>query len=148
VNIKYICNDKIVFFSNYDSNKGKQIEFSQNVSCLFFWPTINMQIRMLGDIKKCTKNFSDEHFYNRSQLKNALAISSNQSAVISSFSKVKQKFDDCVKNKNLSERPDYWGGYEIEPVYFEFWKGGENRLNKREEYKLEENEWTFSILEP
>lgn len=149
VNVKYILNDKLIFFSNYNSNKAKQIQISENVACLFFWPQINSQIRLLGTIRNSSNEFSNDHFSNRSIHKNALAISSNQSQQIESYEKVKNKYKTVLNNYTEStKRPSYWGGYEITPNYFEFWQGRENRLNKREEYLLKNNEWVYSILEP
>ena len=152
VNVKYILNDKLIFFSNYNSNKAKQIQISENVACLFFWPQINSQIRLLGTIRNSSNEFSNDHFSNRSIYKNALAISSNQSQQIESYEKVKNKYKTVLSNYTEStNRPSYWGGYEITPNYFEFWKGEKNRLNLREEFKLidsKQNLWSRCYLEP
>ncbi len=148
VNLKYVNNNQLIFFSNYESNKAKQFNLCSNVSCVFFWPSINIQIRINGVIERTSANFSDEHFLKRSRVKNALSISSDQSSKISSFDEVVCKFNKVLKKSSIDNRPPYWGGYSITPNYFEFWKGSSNRLNKREEYKLSNDTWIYSILEP
>lgn len=152
VNIKYIDNNKLIFFSNYQSNKAIQINKVNNVSCIFYWKSTQTQIRIEGSIMKCSQEMSDNHFKNRNREKNALAISSNQSKSIKSYENVKEKFDiTLASDSKLDKRPDYWGGYEIKPNYFEFWAGKSNRLNMREEFRLVDEEnglWTKAFLEP
>ena len=148
VNLKYSNGNELIFFSNYQSNKAKQFDSCNSVSCLFFWQTIGIQIRIRGTIRKTSSAISDKHFALRSEEKNALAISSNQSSVISSFDEVKKNFNNALNNANLLKRPDNWGGYSVEPNYFEFWEAGTNRLNKREQFELHSNDWVYSILEP
>lgn len=148
VNVKYIQDDKIIFFSNYESNKARQFALCNKVSCLFYWPTIDSQIRIQGIISKTSKNFSDLHFRSRTPEKNAAAISSMQSSFIDSYDLVKQNYKSAIKQKVLTNRPEYWGGYSINPDYFEFWSGNADRLNKREEYKLVNNIWRYAVLQP
>jgi|TARA_B100001093_G_scaffold126483_1_gene119041 pyridoxamine 5'-phosphate oxidase len=148
VNAKYIIDDKLIFFSNYGSNKAQQIMNSNQVACLFFWPTTKIQTRISGTITKSSSEISNEHFKKRSIQKNASAISSRQSNKVESFSIINNKYQNVLDNFESIDRPDYWGGYSICPNYFEFWRGDKNRLNKREEYKLHDGEWVYSILEP
>lgn len=148
VNLKYIKDNELIFFSNYKSKKGRQFNSCSNVSCAFFWPTINVQVRIEGTIKKTSSLISDQHFENRSLKKNALAISSNQSSIAKSYDDIKIKFQNELENGNLKKRPSYWGGYSISPSCFEFWRGEKNRLNKREEYRNNGKKWVYSILEP
>jgi pyridoxamine 5'-phosphate oxidase len=148
VNLKYVKDSKLIFFSNYNSNKSLQFEKLPHVSCTFFWTATNVQVRISGGIEKTSPQFSDMHFQKRSREKNALAISSNQSSKISSYDDVKKKYSDVLKNTKIYNRPSYWGGFSVTPYYFEFWQGRENRLNKREEFLLKNNEWVYSILEP
>tara|TARA_B110000046_G_scaffold10415_1_gene10405 strand:+ start:2395 stop:2988 length:594 start_codon:yes stop_codon:yes gene_type:complete len=148
VNLKYVKDSKLIFFSNYNSNKSQQFQKYPYVSCTFFWSTIDVQIRINGFIEKTSSEFSDLHFSKRSKEKNALSIASYQSSKISSFDEVVKKFNEVLKKNSIDKRPSYWGGYSITPNYFEFWKGGNNRLNKREEFLLKEGKWIYSILEP
>lgn len=149
VNLKYIDDDKWIFFTNYKSIKSQNFEGHNQISCLFYWESINVQIRIKARIAKCSHEFSDLHFKGRSDSKNALAISSNQSRTISSYNTVIKNYNDTLKDKILiSKRPDYWGGYEFMPYYFEFWEGHESRLNKRIIFELKDGLWAASLLQP
>lgn len=149
INIKYITENSLIFFSNYDSKKAKDIQHNNNISGIFFWNNINIQIRLEGIINKIDSTESDEHFSQRSLEKNILAISSAQSNIIKSYDEVLKKYNNIKDNKHaLTQRPSYWGGYEIKPNYFEFWYGHKNRLNKRVSYIYEDDEWNKFYLEP
>ena len=106
---------------------------------------------MMAKIKKTSKEFSDEHFLNRSDKKNALAISSYQSNVTNSYEDVLENYNKVLENKEiLKSRPDYWGGYSFQPLSFEFWEGNSYRLNRREKFILSnDNEtWEKQFLQP
>ena len=99
-------------------------------------------------IKKISGKLSDKYFSNRSKEKNALAISSQQSKPISSFDLVKQNYFNAIKEADLKKRPKYWGGYEFVPYEFEFWSGHKYRLNKRTHFKLSNDVWKKTFLQP
>lgn len=150
VNIKCIKNNKFIFFSNYASSKGRDLKANNKSSATFFWDTINTQIRIKGKITKTSKVISDTHFNSRSFDKNILAISSNQSKTIMSYSDVKRQYMkvyDKLEGQIL-KRPAYWGGYELNPFYFEFWEGDDSRINKRKAFTLVDQIWESSYLEP
>lgn len=148
VNLKIVDNNKFIFFSNYHSPKSVQFNSHDQVALNFFWASINSQIRIIGKIKKTSSNFNKEYFANRSPGKNALAISSKQSSEISSFNEIKKKYKKVKECADTKICPDYWGGFEIKPYQFEFWKGNKNRLNKREQFNLISQKWDLKILEP
>tara|TARA_B100000674_G_C37917162_1_gene951521 strand:+ start:1225 stop:1821 length:597 start_codon:yes stop_codon:yes gene_type:complete len=148
VNLKSIVGDELFFFSNYESPKSRQFNSHSQISALFYWSSINVQIRMKAKIKKASKSLSDQHFKNRAKSKNALAISSNQSEKIDSYESVKNKYEKVLKENSLVHRPDYWGGFAFRPYYIEFWVGDENRLNKREVYEKTATKWIKYYLEP
>lgn len=148
VNLKTIDADNWIFYSNYKSPKAIQFKEHPNISSLFFWQTINSQIRMKGRISKLSSDLSDLHFSRRSNEKNALAISSMQSQEIDSFNTILLNYKNTLKKINESSRPEYWGGFSFSPVEIEFWKGNDNRLNKRELYKFIEGNWIKTILQP
>ena len=148
VNIKYLLKNEMIFFTNYDSPKANEFKQNSNISALFFWHSINIQIRIKGKIKKTKKKFSDNYFFKRDKNKNALAISSHQSSVIEEYSKVIENYNRVLQTNKLDIRPDYWGGYSIKPYSFEFWEGNKNRLNKRERFIYNLNKWNKEILEP
>ena len=147
VNIKFIIDDKWIFFSNYESAKSEQFSTHNQISALFYWSSIDVQIRIKGKIAKTSKSFSDNYFKNRSYSKNALAISSQQSKVIESYDKVLDSYNDTLKQSNKL-RPLTWGGYKFKPYSIEFWQGDDNRVNKRELYINNKKNWTYSILQP
>ena len=80
--------------------------------------------------------------------KNALAISSRQSELIGSYEEVTKNYNNCLESSNLRECPDYWGGYSFTPYYFEFWKGHESRLNKRDVFEANNDNWNHLIIQP
>ena len=149
VNLKYIVSNEWIFFSNYDSAKSRSFKLHPQISAILYWKKTNTQIRMKANIFKTNKKFSDKHFATRSDEKNALAVSSNQSKPIDNFDEVKAKYKATLDNKDLLQtRPSYWGGYSFKPYSFEFWTGNEFRLNKRSLYKENKDDWDYYLLEP
>ena len=148
VNLKFINNDEFIFFSNYESPKAAAFNSHNQIAALIYWSSINVQIRMKAKIKKTTVEFNQKYFFDRSEEKNALAISSKQSKPINSYSQVKENYNKSLKNDDLKKCPEFWGGYSFAPYYFEFWEGHELRLNKREVYEKSDNTWKHLILQP
>ena len=148
VNLKFITKDEFIFFSNYDSPKASSFNSHNQIAALVYWPSINTQIRMKATIKRTTDEFNQNYFFNRSEEKNALAISSNQSKPIDSYNQVKENYNKSLKNDDLKKCPEFWGGYSFTPYYFEFWEGHESRLNKREVYEKSDDSWKHLILQP
>ena len=148
VNLKFINNNEFIFFSNYNSPKAEAFNSYNQISALFFWPSINTQIRIKAIIKKTSNEFNNKYFKQRLGDKNTLAISSQQSKMISSFDLVIEKYEDTKKKQNLFECPDYWGGYSFTPYEIEFWEGNSSRINKRNLYSKNKGTWQHSILEP
>jgi len=148
VNLKIITNDEFVFFSNYNSPKASAFISNNQIAALVYWPSINVQIRMKAKIKRTTDEFNQNYFFDRSEKKNALAISSSQSKIIDSFDTVEENFRKSLKNDDLKKCPEFWGGYSFTPYYFEFWEGHESRLNKREVYEKSDDSWKHLILQP
>lgn len=148
VNLKFVDNKNFIFFSNYNSLKAKDFNSHNQITGLIYWNSINVQIRIKALIKKTKKNFNKKYFLTRGLNKNALAISSNQSQPVKSYEEVIKNYEKIISGKNLKDCPDYWGGYIFTPYYFEFWSGHESRLNKREIYKLDNDNWIKSYLQP
>ena len=147
VNIKYLNDDKFIFFSNYKSVKANDIETNNKASLVFFWNTVNIQIIIQGSVFKIDESSSDEHWLIRSREKRALAISSYQSSPIASYDEVVKNFEICLKS-NLTHRPSYWGGYSLAPNYYEIWEGNKNRVNKRHIFKLTKDKWNDTFIQP
>ena len=148
VNLKFISNDEFIFFSNYNSPKAFAFKSHNQIAALIYWPSINVQIRMKAQIKKTSKEFNQKYFFNRSADKNALAISSNQSKLIESYGRVKEKYNKSLESDDLKKCPKYWGGYSFTPNYFEFWEGNKSRINKREVFDKIDGLWKHSFLQP
>ena len=149
VNLKYIEGNMWYFFSNYNSLKAQQFENNNNISALIYWNKISTQIRMKAKIKKASKEFSDKHWASRDLSKNALAISSRQSQEIRSYDDIKYDYKNVFNGiSSETPRPDYWGGFYFIPYYFEFWKGAENRLNKRKVFMYSDDSWSSYKLSP
>jgi len=148
VNLKYIQGDEFTFFSNYNSEKSNQFESHNQISAVFFWNNINVQIRIKGKIKKLKRKNSIQYFKKREPHKNALAISSYQSMIISSYADIEKSYKHTLKNNDLKKCPEYWGGYSFTPYYFEFWEGHESRINKREVFDKNDGLWKQSFLQP
>lgn len=148
VNLKFISNNEFIFFSNYNSPKASSFNSHDQIAALVYWPSINVQIRIKAKIKKTSNKYNQKYFLHRSEEKNALAISSNQSKIIDSFNKVQENFKKSLRNDDLKECPKYWGGFSFTPYEIEFWEGSEFRLNKRNFYKKDKDVWSHSILEP
>ena len=148
VNLKFIDEDKIIFFTNYNSKKSTQFMSHKQIAVNIFWQKTNTQIRIKANVRKSSKEYNNSYFRTRSPHKNALAISSKQSQAISSYSKVVEKYEEVMKNNDLIECPSYWGGYEFTPYEIEFWKGHKFRLNKRDLYVKVDKLWSHNILEP
>jgi len=148
VNLKFVDDNKFIFFSNYNSPKSNAFITHNQISALIYWPSINFQIRIKAVINKTSKEYNDEYFKERSIYKNALAISSKQSMPIKSYEDVKKNYSNSLNSDNLVECPEYWGGCFFIPYYFEFWEGHDSRLNKRNVYEMISKEWHHYILQP
>ncbi|MDA8957348.1 pyridoxamine 5'-phosphate oxidase family protein [Gammaproteobacteria bacterium] len=148
VNLKFISNDEFIFFSNYGSPKASSFNSHDQIAALLYWPSINVQIRMKAKIKRTTDEYNQNYFFNRSEEKNALAISSSQSKLIDSYNQVKENYNKSLNNDDLKTCPKYWGGFSFVPYDIEFWEGNEFRLNKRNLYTKDNTSWNHFILEP
>ena len=148
VNLKFITNDEFIFFSNYNSLKASSFNSHNQIAALVYWPSINVQIRMKAKIKKTCDEYNQKYFFDRLKEKNALAISSNQSKPIDSYSQVIENYNRSLESNDLKKCPEYWGGYSFIPYYFEFWVGHESRINKREVFDKFNGIWKRSFLQP
>jgi pyridoxamine 5'-phosphate oxidase len=148
--LKFFDEKGFVFFTNYDSEKGKSIENNIKVGLHFFWPALDRQVRISGFAEKTNTEISDYYFQSRPLLSQLSAIVSEQSREIPSRKFLEDKFKKLkneLKNKN-PQRPENWGGYRIKPVKIEFWQGRENRLHDRFVYEIQNEGWTIKRLAP
>lgn len=140
-----------IFYTNYDSEKGKAISNNPNICLSFFWHTMERQVIIKGIAEKTTTNISDGYFESRPDGSKLGAIVSNQSEVIPSRTVLEDKLKQLEKDfqgKEIS-RPDFWGGFLVKPIEVEFWQGRPNRLHDRIRYKLQEDfSWIIERLSP
>ena len=140
----------LVFFTNYDSQKSKDILVNNNVTANFFWPQLEKQIRISGTASKLEKEKSDEYFNNRPLESKLGAIISNQSSIIPLDYDFSAKIEEYKSNNTSSSiiRPENWGGFIIKVNLFEFWQGRPSRLHDRLCYNLESGRWKISRKSP
>ena len=148
VNLKFIADKNFIFFSNYNSPKSYDFKEHNQITALVYWNSTNTQIRMKAKIERTPKEFNESYFLKRSEQKNALSISSNQSEYIDSYESVKEKYLKSLEHDDLKKCPEFWGGYSFTPYYFEFWEGHSSRLNKRDVYEKSDDSWKHLILQP
>ena len=146
--LKKFSEKGFVFYTNYKSKKGIDINNNPNVSISFFWPSFERQVIIEGICSKITNKESDKYFYSRPIDSQIGAIISNQSSEIPNRDYIENKFDSFKSDKTEILRPLNWGGYIINPINVEFWQGRKNRLHDRILYYKNDNSWLFKRLSP
>jgi len=149
--LKKFTHEGFIFYTNYESEKGKAIANNPNVCISFFWPNMERQIIIKGTAGKIAENLSDGYFESRPTGSQLGAIVSDQSSVIPSRESLENKLTELeqkYEGKEI-ERPDYWGGYLVKPKSIEFWQGRPNRLHDRIRFTLQKDfDWKMERLAP
>lgn len=142
--------DGLVFYTNYNSQKGNALLKSPNACLSFFWPGLEQQIIIKGIINKVSPEMSDDYFYKRPFESQIGAVVSGQSSVIDLTENLDMKAIELQKEYEgkTVPRPEYWGGYILKPVEFEFWQGRPSRLHDRLRYRSENTNWIVERLAP
>ena len=146
--LKKFSKSGFVFFTNYNSRKGLNINLNSNVCLSFYWPNFERQVIVNGEATKISETDSVEYFDSRPKGSKIGAIISNQSNVIESRDLLDKKFSELLKLDIPLNKPDHWGGYLVKPTEIEFWQGRENRLHDRIIYKNGDKDWKFYRLSP
>lgn len=150
VYLRDISDKGMVFYTNYNSSKGKDILSNPAVSLLFHWGELERQVRIRGMASKLNEKQSDEYFKNRPRESQIGAWASEQSNKIQSRSALNEKvtyFEEKFKDFDVP-RPDFWGGFIVQPSLFEFWQGRSSRLHDRILYEKQDDKWALSRLSP
>ncbi|TBN03024.1 pyridoxamine 5'-phosphate oxidase [Hyunsoonleella flava] len=149
--LKKFTYEGFIFYTNYNSEKGKAIAKNPNVCLSFFWHGAERQVIIKGKAEKIAPNLSDGYFESRPKGSQLGALASNQSEVVPDRAFLEDKLktlEEEYKGKEV-ERPAYWGGYIVKPVELEFWQGRPNRLHDRIRYRLQDDyNWEVNRLSP
>ena len=149
--LKKYSEEGFIFYTNYNSEKGKAITNNPNVCLSFFWHSLERQVIIKGIAEKTPTNISDGYFDSRPDGSKLGAIVSNQSEVIPSRAILEDKLKQLELDYQGKEimRPEFWGGFLIKPVEVEFWQGRPNRLHDRIRYQLQDDfSWKIDRLSP
>jgi pyridoxamine 5'-phosphate oxidase len=149
--LKKFNEEGFIFYTNYDSEKGKAILQNPNVCLSFFWPTVERQIIIKGIAEQTPDNISDNYFASRPDGSKLGAIVSPQSEIIPNREFLEHNLSVLEKEWEGKEilRPKHWGGFLVRPVDVEFWQGRPNRLHDRIRYQLQANyNWKIDRLAP
>lgn len=146
------CDDRgFVFYTNYDSRKGRELDLNAQAAAVFWWGPLERQVRVEGRVAKLAPAESDEYYLERPFGARIGAWASPQSQVIASRTVLDERWrqiEEAYRQQELA-RPPYWGGYRLTPAVIEFWQGGENRLHDRVRYTRQSTgAWLIERLAP
>lgn len=140
-----------VFYTNYQSKKGKAIEKNPKACLHFFWPALERQVMIKAELEHVSEQMSDDYFASRPRGSQLGAVVSPQSEIVPDREFLQEKLAQLEQDMEGKEilRPQHWGGYLARPYEIEFWQGRPNRLHDRIVYKLQEDyNWKISRLAP
>ncbi len=144
-------NRGLVFYTNYKSKKGSEIEQHAKVALLFFWADLQQQIRIEGTCERVSEEQSNQYFKSRPLKSQAASKVSPQSIIIENRKMLEDLYENEWKQAEAIqqvERPEHWGGFLVQPNYFEFWQGRPSRLHDRFQYVLNKTVWNINRLAP
>jgi pyridoxamine 5'-phosphate oxidase len=138
-----------IFYTNYSSRKGRQLESNPHAALAFYWKEFERQVRIEGIVKKVAEQESDNYFSSRPGPSQVSAIISPQSEIIPNrqfLIDLQERF--LQSNADHHSRPQHWGGYRLKPNMIEFWQGRPGRLHDRIRYRLSNSNWVIERLAP
>lgn len=140
-----------IFYTNYESRKGRELEKNPNAALVFYWPGQERQVCVAGYVSKVSLQETDAYFDSRPRGSRIGAWASKQSSVVADRVELERRWADCEKSFVDKEvpAPPFWGGFLLTPVRFEFWQGRPNRMHDRFQYsRLADNAWQIDRLSP
>ncbi len=150
--LKGFDRDGFVFYTNYTSEKAKELHHNPRACLAFYWKEIEKQVRIWGRVEKVSRKESEEYFHSRPHGSQLGAWASRQSSIIpdrsvleNRFEALRQKYTEVDGKVPL---PEFWGGYRVIPEAFEFWQGRPSRLHDRIRYTKKGNSWEIVRLAP
>ena len=151
--LKKLSNQGLVFYTNFNSKKGQDLDKNKFIAVNFWWRELKEQIRIEGEVEKLSAEKSDEYFNSRPLKSRVAAIISQQSEKIDSYEILQKEIDNLTEQYELNEenpkRPEHCGLYLIKPNSIELWKEGDYRTHQRQKYlKKEDETWESSFLSP
>lgn len=148
--LKGLEDGKFVFYTNYQSRKGRELLSNPKAALLFFWQTLERQVRIEGEIIQVRAETSDAYFNERPEGSRIGALASPQSQKIANRAWLEQEYQQLEQKYQGKKipRPEHWGGFALRPTAIEFWQGRSSRLHDRLFYEKTENAWICSRLAP
>jgi pyridoxamine 5'-phosphate oxidase len=149
--LKGLEQNQFVFYTNYQSKKGRELEKNPACALTFFWVDIERQVRIEGVASRVEGAMSDKYFQSRPRGSQIGAWSSPQSAVIKDRSLIEERaiqMEKKFENEKVLPRPNQWGGYQIDPLMIEFWQGRASRLHDRIMFTKVDGVWRIDRLAP
>ncbi len=149
VYLKEVLDNQFVFYTNYKSRKGHDIEVNNRVSMSFFWPDSSRQVHVIGTCTKVPAEVSDDYFASRPRGSQIGAWASWQSQELKDRAELEARVGEYDK-KFTGEvpRPEHWGGYQVQPMSIEFWQGRPSRLHDRLLFTRSGDSWALSLMNP
>ena len=137
--------DGFVFYSGYESRKGRELEANPRAALLFYWEALGRQVRIEGPVERVSAAESDEYWGSRPLGSRLSAAASEQSAVVASREELERRVAGLA---DASARPERWGGYRLAPETYEFWQHRDDRLHDRFRYERAADGWRVARLQP